>query len=74
MKHEPARSGPGSLVELAVDEDCHPETYTVSKYLAICVTCTGSSLKCGVGPNVRVYSQLSHHVRKDDSFNLTHAP
>lgn len=34
----PARSGPGSFVELAVEEHCQPETYTVSRYLAICET------------------------------------
>jgi len=45
----PARSGPGSLDEEAVLEHCHPETYTVSRYLAICVTWTGSSLQSEKG-------------------------
>lgn len=40
----PAKSGPGSFEDEAVDEDCQPETYTVSRYFAICVTCTGSNL------------------------------
>ena len=41
----PARSGPGSFVLEAVLDDCHPETYMVSRYLTICVTWTESSLK-----------------------------
>ena len=41
----PARSGPGSFVLEAVLDDCHPDTYMVSRYFAICVTWTGSSLK-----------------------------
>jgi hypothetical protein len=31
----PARSGPGSREEDAVDEHCQPDTYTVSRYFAI---------------------------------------
>lgn len=31
----PARSGPGSREDEAVEEHCQPETYTVSRYLAI---------------------------------------
>lgn len=34
-KNEPARSGPGSREEEAVEEHCHPDTYTVSRYFAI---------------------------------------
>ena len=29
-------------MELAIEEHCHPETYTVSRYFAIWVTITGS--------------------------------
>jgi hypothetical protein len=37
----------------AVLDDCQPETYTVSRYLAICVTCTGSSLQRAVDQQTR---------------------
>jgi len=40
----PARSGPASSELLAVDEHCQPDTYTVSRYFAIWVICTGSKL------------------------------
>lgn len=54
-----AKSGLCSYVDKAVHDDCHPETYTVSGYLAIWVTCYGIQTRYAILLKVSTISPLS---------------